>query len=642
MTALWSASMISPLDDFDGAPILRRDLDLDVGHGDIASALLHVSSLGIFEASLNGEPVDDDVLSPGWSSYEWRLRYRSYDVTALVRPHTVVEVALGNGWYRGRLGWTGKSAIYGDRLGLIAQLEVTFADGHRQLVVTDERWTACPSATIANDLYDGQTIDARRWDDNGDEVGVEVMEFDTARLTPYVGPPVRRQETIRPVRIWTSPSGRTLIDFGQNLVGWIRSACSVDRGHDDHGATCGGPRARRARCPPAAYREGDRSVHPQRRRRRLRADDDVPRLSLRRGRRLSGGARPQTALEAIVVHSDLERIGHFACSDDLLNQLHANVVWGLRGNFVDVPTDCPQRDERLGWTGDLAVFAPTAAFLYDVQSFLQDWLLDLAVEQTAQDGRVPFVVPDVIKYINPEDNGFADASTAIWGDVAVWAPWALWEAYGDRAVLDASYASLSAHVRRVASLVSPTGLWDRGFQFGDWLDPDSPPDRPWAANADRGVVATACLYRSAATVAATAWIIGRDDDAAAFEALAARTRRAFNEHYVAGDGTIKSDAVTVYALAIVFGLLDLESAHRGRGAVGGTGRGQRVPHRDRLRRHPVRHRRSDSHRPRRRRVRTSVAAELPVVAVHRGDGSDDDLGALGLDAPGRNRSTQVR
>ncbi len=259
-------------------------------------------------------------------------------------------------------------------------------------------------------------------------------------------------------------------------------------------------------------------------------------------------------LEAVVVHSQMRRTGFFECSDDLLNQLHHNVVWGLKGNFLDVPTDCPQRDERLGWTGDIAVFVPTACFLYDVRGFLEDWLLDLAAEQTHAGGQVPFVVPDILKYDRSPGQATPN-STAVWGDAAVWVPWALWQAYGDRAILEAHYPTMAAHLRRVASLVSASGLWDTGFQFGDWLDPDAPPDKPLRAKADRRVVATACLYRSARTVADAAALLGRADEAAEFAALATRTRVAFNEHYVQADGSITSDAPTVYALAIVFGLL---------------------------------------------------------------------------------------
>jgi alpha-L-rhamnosidase len=267
-------------------------------------------------------------------------------------------------------------------------------------------------------------------------------------------------------------------------------------------------------------------------------------------------ATARDALVAVVVHSDLPRTGHFECSDPLVNQLHRNVVWGTRGNFLDVPTDCPQRDERLGWTGDIAVFAPTAAFLFDVDGFLRDWLRDLAAEQDAADGLVPYVVPDVLKYTGIPAEFAPYEATAIWSDAAVWVPWALWQAYGDRQVLAESFGSMSGHVRRVESLLSASGLWDTGFQFGDWLDPTAPPEDPARAAADNGVVATACLFRSARTVADAAAILGRDADARAFGALADRLRAAFTEHYVTTDGQVRSDAVTAYALAVCFGLLD--------------------------------------------------------------------------------------
>jgi alpha-L-rhamnosidase len=559
----WSAAMISPADDFAGAPLLRAEFALEDGHGAVVSAELAVSSLGVFEVYVNGRAAGPDVLSPGWSSYEWRLRYRTYDVTGLLQPTTVLGISLGNGWSRGRLGWNGKRAFYGDRLAVIAQLEVTYADGHRQLVSTDETWRAGPSATLANDLYDGQTIDARRagdtWLRPGAALpgwgGVETLEFDTSRLTPYVGPPVIRHESLRPVAIWPSPSGRTLVDFGQNLVGWLRFTVTGEAGTE------------------ITIRHGEVLEHGELGVRPLRSAQATDRFILSGGEdhfeptktfhgfryaEISGWPAELTpdSLEAIVVYSDLRRTGHFECSDPMLNQLHRNVTWGLRGNFLDVPTDCPQRDERLGWTGDIAVFAPSAAYLYDVGAFLRDWLRDLAAEQQARDGLVPVVVPDVLKYEN-HPKVFTDPETvAIWSDAAVWVPWALWEASGDRVVLEDQYASMTAHARRVESLLSPAGLWDTGFQLGDWLDPQAPPGDPFKVKADPHVVATACFYRTACTVADTAEVLGLANDARHFRVLAGRVRAAFNQHYVAVDGTVRSDCATVYALAIVFGLLD--------------------------------------------------------------------------------------
>jgi len=223
-----------------------------------------------------------------------------------------------------------------------------------------------------------------------------------------------------------------------------------------------------------------------------------------------------------------------------------------------VPTDCPQRDERLGWTGDIAVFTPTATYLFDVDDFLRDWLKDLAAEQQAADGLVPSVVPDVLKYVERPAGWPIPDTTAIWSDAAVWVPWSLWWAYGDLQVLADQFDSMVAHVRRIESKLSPTGLWDEGFQFGDWLDPTAPPDEPGVSRADNGVVATACLYRDAHIVRDAATLLGRHEDAEHFASLAERTRAAFNEHYVRPEGIIHSDAETPYALAIVFGLLDPE------------------------------------------------------------------------------------
>jgi len=559
----WSADLIAPDHDFAGAPLLRKEFHLDAGHGSVTVATLHVTAHGIVEPSINGVPVSDEVLTPGWSSYEWRLRYRSYDVTSLVGETSVLGLALGNGWFRGRLGWSGKGAFYGTELAGLAELHIVFADGHRQVVGTDATWHAGPSATTANDLYDGQTIDARvdsdAWTEPGADltgwVGVHAVSHDADRLQPYVGPPVRRQDVLKPVRVWTSPAGATLLDFGQNLVGWLRFTVQGPAGsaitlrhaevleHDELGTR-----------PLRTARATDRIILSG------GVDSFEPNKTFHgfRYAEVSGwpGELTTDSVEAVVVHSELERTGTFECSDELLGQLHRNIVWGLKGNFLDVPTDCPQRDERLGWTGDIAAFAPSAAFLYDVSGFLDSWLVDVDLEQRHADGLVPFVVPDVLKHVDHPSDFPAPESTAIWSDAAVWVPWALWQAYGDRDALARHYPAMTAHTRRVEGLLSDTDLWDTGFQFGDWLDPQAPPDDPIKAKADNGVVATACYHRTLRQVAAAADILGHADDAGYFSALADRVRSAFGKHYVGEDGRITSDCATVYALAIEFDLLD--------------------------------------------------------------------------------------
>ncbi len=573
--------MVAPDEDFAGAPLLRGEVALDTGHGDVVSARLLATAHGVLEAYVAGARTDDDVLTPGWSSYEWRLRYREYDVaSAVARAQAedggavVVGLALGNGWWRGRLGFLGNSAVYGSELAGLAELEVTFADGHVQVAGTDSTWRSGPSATTANDLYAGQTVDARLRDDAwlrpGADVsaaagwaGVHVVERDPATLVPYIGPPTHRQGTVAPVTVTTAPSGRTVVDFGQNLVGWVR--LRVPAGVGAAGAVV------TVRHAEVLEPDGELSTRP------LRTAEATDRFVLSGGEDvfeptftfhgfryadLSGYPGEVTAenaadvLEAVVVHSDLERTGTFECSDPLLNRLHENVVWSLRGNVLDLPTDCPQRDERLGWTGDIAAFAPTAAYLYDVSAFLGDWLADVDAEQRAAGGMVPHVVPDNLKYDTLPEFFPRAETTAFWSDAAAWVPWALWQAYGDLDALRAQYPAMLAHARRLATLLSPNGLWDTGFQFGDWLDPTAPPEAPFEAKADQGVVATACAVRTYTVVADVAALLGRTDDAAEADALRDRTRAAFTEHYVGEDGTVRSDCQTVYALAIAFDLLD--------------------------------------------------------------------------------------
>jgi alpha-L-rhamnosidase len=567
----WQARMIAANNDFFGAPLLRGEFRLDADHGDVASATLFLSAHGVVEAWVNGRRVSEDLLTPGWSSYEWRVRYAELDVTPLVGPTTVLGLALGNGWYRGRLTWSGGSAFYGNELAGFAELRVRFADGHEQVIGTDSTWTAGPSATTANDLYDGQDIDARKYDDawlapdfaSTEWSGIHELDDDLSRLAPYVGPPVRRQAELAPVKVWTSPAGKTLVDFGQNLVGWVRTEVTGPEG------------------AVVTLRHAEVLEHEELGTRPLRSAKATDRFTLSGGADVfepsftfhgfrfvevegwPGGVealREHGGLRAIVISSDMRRIGRFETSNPLVNQLHENTVWGMRGNFVDVPTDCPQRDERLGWTGDIAAFAPSAAFLFDAKDFLRDWLRDLALEQKHHDGMVPYVIPDVLKYVkNHEEFGEPDTTT-VWSDASVWVPWALWTAYGDQRVLEETFPSMLSHARRLRSKLSPNGLWDTGFQFGDWLDPDAPADAPADAKADKGVVATLCTFQTASLVAATAQVLGDEAAEQEFREMAEALRTAFTEHYL-DDGVIQSDCTTVYALAIVFGILD--DANRG-------------------------------------------------------------------------------
>jgi alpha-L-rhamnosidase len=549
----WTARFVTPRSVGrvgDPAPVLRGALTVP---GDVTRARLYATAHGVYIAEINGRRVGDDLLSPGWTSYPNRLRYRAYDVTELIRSGgNVVDVLLGNGWYRGRLGFGGGRALYGERLALLAQLEVTTADGTVHVLATDGSWTAGESDVVADDLYDGQRTDLRR---PGRPVElsdpVEVVDGDLSRLVAPDGPPVRATGVLPAVRVFASPTGRTLVDFGQNLVGWVRLRVRGGASGDEvvvrHAEVLEG---------------GELGVRPLR---TAKATDSYvlagpaeavlePALTFHgfryaevTGTGTSGIAdlRPDD-VEAVVIGSDLRRTGWFESSHPQLDRFHENVVWSMRGNFVDVPTDCPQRDERLGWTGDIQVFTPTASFLFDSAGFLGSWLADLAADQQ-DDGSVPFVVPDVLRTPGP--------AAAAWGDAATVVPWILYGRTGDAELLARQLSSMRAWVDRVAELAGKDHLRAGGFQFGDWLDPTAPPESPFDAKADPDVIATAYLARSAEIVGQAAAVVGDRDTARQYADLAARTREAFAREYVTAGGRVLSDAQTVYALALEWALL---------------------------------------------------------------------------------------
>ncbi|WP_116951670.1 alpha-L-rhamnosidase [Jiangella endophytica] len=548
----------------DGAVALVRDLDLT---GPVASARLYVTAHGVYDAWIGGRRVGDHLLAPGWTAYHSRLRYQTFDVTEHLRDggRTRLAVGLGNGWYRGRLTWNLRRDHYGDRLALLAQLEITYADGRSETVVTDDRWRAGGTGILADDLYDGQRTDLRvpLVPDAAADGAVDVLETDAARLVAPLGPPVRAVATVPARSVTASPSGAQLVDFGQNVVGWVRLRVSGQPGQE--------VTIRHAE----VLEDGELGVRPLR---EAKATDTYvlaggpqvlePRYTFHgfRYAEVTGADVQASDAEAVVVSSDLRRTGWFECSEPDLDRLHENVVWGMRGNFLDVPTDCPQRDERLGWTGDIQVFAPTASFLFDVGGFLGSWLGDLAAEQRP-DGGVPFVVPDVVyEHIGGPRPGDAPHSPpAGWADAAVHVPWTLYERYGDTGVLERQYDSMRAWVDKARSLAGDSLLWDTGFQFGDWLDPDAPPDDAAAAKADPAVVATAYLARSSHLLARAAAVLGRADDAEHYRRLSSDVVRAFDEAYVAADGTVQSDCQTVYALAIVWDLLETPVQRAGAG-----------------------------------------------------------------------------
>ena len=571
-SVLEDALAITARDDAHHLPLLSREVRLTRPAGQVRSAELLATAHGLYEVRIGGLPATDSVLNPGWTTYERRLQVQRFDVTSQVRAagadasgedRLVLEATLADGWWRGDLGFRG-GVRYGDDLAFLAALQIEFEDGSTQRVVTDGSWTARPSVIVSANIYHGQHEDRRA--EPAVPSPVRTVEIDRSTLVAQASPPVLRHESRRPERIWTSPSGRTLLDFGQNLVGWLRFTVTGPAGTEIV--------LRHAE----VLEEGELGIRPLR---TARATDRLvlagdpagetfePTFTFHgfRYAEVTGwpGELGTEDVEAVVVHSDIRRTGWFESGHEGVNQLISNSLWSQRGNFLAVPTDCPQRDERLGWTGDIAAYAATAAFQFDVADFLHSWLLDLRAEaQLNPRGIVPFVVPDLLELGGDEAGASAGSDgwgtpTAIWGDAAVWVAEALWTAYGDLDRLRDHYPGMVLHLESVERALSPSGLWDEGFQFADWLDPDAPPEAPADAKADKGVVATACLIRSARFAAETARLLGEEADAERWQALAERTLGAFTEAYVQEDGRILSDCTTVYSLAIAFDLLAEET-----------------------------------------------------------------------------------
>jgi alpha-L-rhamnosidase len=561
----WQAAMIRPAwhessESIEPAARLSRTFEVT---GPVTSARLYASAHGVYVASINGRRVGRDILAPGWTSYHHRLRYQSHDVTEYLRPGTnVIGLEIADGWWRGNLGFQGKRNTYGNRTAAIAQLEIYDDGGKVTVVGTDDSWLAGRGPVVAADLYVGETYDARRdkdgWAGTGDAGGneltaaVAVQDFDPAVLVAPDGPPVRATEELSVRAVLGSPSGKTLLDFGQNLVGRVRFRVNGEAGAEvvlrhaevlEHGEL--GVR------PLREAKQTDRYI--------LRGGGEEqwePEFTIHGFRYVEVNGWPgdvdPDAFTAVVIHSDLQRTGTFECSDPMLNQLHTNVVWGMRGNFVDVPTDCPQRNERLGWTGDFQIFAATASFLYRIPGFTTSWLKDLAVEQ-GTDGPPPLVVPEVVAEKPP----FPDRPVmAAWGDAAVLVPWVLYQRTGDLEFLRRQLPGMIAWLDAAAQAAGPELRFEHGFQFGDWLDPAAPPDSPGDARTPWQLVAQAYLAYSASVAGEAAGLLGQETESERLRELSVRSRAVFRERYLDGDGRLQPSTQTAYAVALRFGLLE--------------------------------------------------------------------------------------
>ncbi len=565
----WQADWITPDWDEDvsqpqPAPLLRRSFGAESG---IVAARIYVTALGLYELRLNGQRVGDAVLTPGWTSYDHHLQYQTYDVTELVREgDNALGAMLGDGWYRGYLGFQGQRNMYGDRLALLLQLHITYADGRVEIVASDSQWRAARGPIQMADIYMGETYDARQekpgWDeagyDDSDWHGVRQLDHTKEIVVAQVGPPVRRHGQIRPVRILHSPKGETIFDFGQNMVGWVQV-----RARGPAGTTITLRHAEVLDQEGNLYTENLRKA-AQTTRYTLKGRTDAdevfePHFTFQGFQYIAVEGFPgEPTLDnftGIVLHSDIPPTGTFECSNPLINQLQHNIVWGQKGNFVDVPTDCPQRDERLGWTGDAQVFIRTACFNMNVAVFFTKWLRDLRADQLPN-GSVPFVVPDVRSRISAGAVSIMQgAGSSAWGDAAVICPWTIYLCYGDTRLLEEQYESMAGWVEYMRNQAGEEYVWDSGFHFGDWLDYRGRDDRMPAPVTNNELIATAFFAYGANLLANAARVLGKASDAESYADLAHKIKAAFTDEFVTTTGRVGPSTQTAYALALHFDLL---------------------------------------------------------------------------------------
>ncbi len=543
------------------APMLRKTFNL---RKKIARARAYITAHGMYELHLNGQKVGDQVLTPGWTSFNKRLQYQVYDVTSLLQPgQNAVGALLGDGWYHGTMGWETQWAYYGKTLGLLCQIQVQYANGAVEWIATDSTWKASLDGPIRmDDIYNGETYDARKempgWDQPGfdDSHWAPAVQTGESRdhLLASSGLPVRKIQEIRPVRIFTTPKGEQVADLGQNMVGWVRlrlrgpagtvvtvrHAEVLDKDGNFYTANL-----RKAKCTLIYTLRGDAN-----------GEMYEPRFTFMGFRYVqvegySGTLSPDD-LTGVVVHSDMPVTGSFECSDPLINQLQHNIQWGQKGNFVDVPTDCPQRDERLGWTGDAQVFCRTAAFNMGVAPFYTKWAADIAADQRAN-GSVPWVIPDVLNPPNSETVGVS----AGWSDVATILPWTMYQVYGDKRLLETQYPSMKAWVEYQRNQSGDSCIWKNGSRFGDWLfyrPPGYSADEP-DGHTDRDLIATAFFAYSTHLLQQAAEVLDKTEDAAFYKVLYERIRQAFQDAYVTPAGRVVSHSQTAYVLALKFDLL---------------------------------------------------------------------------------------
>ncbi len=486
----------------------------------VKKAVIKMSGLGVYNAYINGKKIGRQVFAPGWTSYPSRIQYQTVDITADINNNNTVEMLAGPGWAIGRVGYQGDAKLYFDKVCVIAKIELTYVDGREETVRTDTDWDVYSSEVTFADIYDGETVDKTA---NIECYGKAVCFDKAMSLIPQEGADIVENDIIRPVKLIITPKGEKVIDFGQNMTGYVSLSIKGCRGE-------------RVVLSHAEVLDKDGNFYTGNYRSAknlltfvLSGEEDhfKPGYSFQGFRYVRVDEYPDQEIDldgfrAIVVHSELTRTGSFVCGDPKVNQLYHNIIWGQKSNYLDIPTDCPQRDERLGWTGDTQVFCRTAGINYDVRNFFKKWLGDVRAEQ-GEDGSVRGVCPE--KFAGK----YHTRVSAGWGDVATIVPWTMYELYGDKSFLEENFELMHRWVDYQHSAGPEEFLWLGGRHYGDWLAHDSGEDSYEGATS-WDLIASAFFAYSTSLVIKAGEVLGKD--VSEYRELYKNVRARFREYFM--------------------------------------------------------------------------------------------------------------
>jgi len=568
----WQANWITPeWEDKNIHPYMRKSFHINKK---IKSARAYITGMGLYELEINGTRVGQERLTPYCNTYDAWVQYQTYDVTeSLQEGNNAVGVLLGNGWAKGRFGTFGDlNTPYTDSFALLFELRITLEDGSIEVIRSDTDWKCKPSPIIDDTIYNGEIYDATReipdWSKAGfdDSDWEKVQEFDAAglgKVTDRLSLPVLVKETLKPVELIRTPAGEFVIDMGQNMVGWLRIHIREPKGTQikiSHGEVLQDDNF---------YRDNLREAKAE----YIYTSDGTDRVIEPhfafygfRYAKLEGFTEPVQIEDftGCVVYSDLEQTGEIETSDPYVNRLFLNALWGQKGNFLDVPTDCPQRDERMGWTGDAQVFSGTASFNMDTYAFYVKFMQDVYEEQKFCDGMVASTVPTFSKTKGSEGS-FAGGGACAWGDCATVIPWEVYLHFGDKAILERQYASMKAWVDWIRRQDQQSGdhkLWTVGFHFGDWLALDGPIEGGVMGGTDNGLLASAYYRLSTNILSKTAKILGHTEDAAFYGALSEQIKSAIQDEFFTKNGRSAIQTQTAHVVALHFDLVQPEVRDR--------------------------------------------------------------------------------